>query len=270
MTVVDDAVAAAKVSPGDVVLEVGPGTGVLTRALVAAGARVTVLEKDASLAAQLAENNAALCASGGLTVVQDDALRWLRGPQAAAAFPPQTDPARRAKVVANIPFGISTDLLSLLLPRGDCFASATLLVQEEWAQRLVVAPPGSSDAREVSIRCRFYAPHSRYLRYVPRTAFAPPPQVDCAVVQFLLAPPSTWPLAHHDTAPFFTMVRAAFNARRKMLRNTLPGCDDAILQEVGLPPDVRPQQVDLACYVALFKALRARAQTGGTGKAARG
>ena len=268
LTVVSDAVSAAKVSRGDRVLEVGPGTGVLTRALLDAGASVTALEKDGALAASLVENNTLLVQSGALAVVHDDVLRWLRSPSAEGAFPavsaqavePGSDsgspPPRRALVVANIPFGISTDLLSLLLPRGDSFSSVTLLVQEEWAQRLVVAPPGSPDAREISIRTAFYAPRTRYLRHVPRTCFAPPPGVDCALVRFDLATTGQWPLPPGDVAPFFSMIRAAFNARRKMLRNTLPGCE-ALLPQLGLPLDVRPQQVDMRAYVQLFKALRA-------------
>ena len=269
---VSDAVSAAKVSRGDRVLEVGPGTGVLTRALLDAGAAVTALEKDGKLAASLVENNTPLVQSGALSVVHDDVLRWLRGSDSTAAFPAVSGQAdkggdgsptpSRALVVANIPFGISTDLLSLLLPRGDAFSSVTLLVQEEWAQRLVVAPPGSPDAREVSIRTAFYAPRTRYLRHVPRTCFAPPPGVDCALVRFDLAPPAQWPLPPSDVAPFFAMVRAAFNARRKMLRNTLTGCE-ALLQQLGLQEDVRPQQVDMQSYVKLFKALRAARAGGG-------
>jgi 16S rRNA A1518/A1519 N6-dimethyltransferase RsmA/KsgA/DIM1 with predicted DNA glycosylase/AP lyase activity len=126
----------------------------------------------------------------------------------------------------------------------------------------VVAAPGSPDAREVSIRTAFYAPRTRYLRHVPRTCFAPPPGVDCALVRFDLAPPAQWPLPPSDVAPFFAMVRAAFNARRKMLRNTLPGCE-ALLQQLGLPEDVRPQQVDMLSYVKLFKALRVARANGG-------
>jgi 16S rRNA A1518/A1519 N6-dimethyltransferase RsmA/KsgA/DIM1 with predicted DNA glycosylase/AP lyase activity len=259
MTVVDDAVSAAHVSVGDRVLEVGPGTGVLTRALVAAGASVTALEKDAALAASLGTNNAALVQAGGLCVVHDDVLRWLRSPGSHTAFPPVDCDgcSRRGLVVANIPFGISTDLLSLLLPRGDAFSSITLLVQEEWAQRLVVAQRTgeSSDAREMSIRVAFYSPKTRYIRNVPRACFAPPPNVDCAVVRFDLAHPSAWPLPPSHTASFFTMVRAAFNARRKMLRNTLPGCEEHLIA-LGLPLDVRPQQVDMRTYVAIYKAMR--------------
>jgi 16S rRNA A1518/A1519 N6-dimethyltransferase RsmA/KsgA/DIM1 with predicted DNA glycosylase/AP lyase activity len=259
MTVVDDAVSAAHVSVGDRVLEVGPGTGVLTRALVAAGASVTALEKDAALAASLGTNNAALVQAGGLCVVHDDVLRWLRSPGSHTAFPPVDCDgcSRRGLVVANIPFGISTDLLSLLLPRGDAFSSITLLVQEEWAQRLVVAQRTgeSSDAREMSIRVAFYSPKTRYIRNVPRACFAPPPNVDCAVVRFDLAHPSAWPLPPSHTASFFTMVRAAFNARRKMLRNTLPGCEEHLIA-LGLALDVRPQQVDMRTYVAIYKAMR--------------
>ncbi len=274
-SVVKAALAAAGVAPGDRVLEVGPGTGVLTAALLAAGARVTSVEKDGALAAALAANNAPLVASGALTVVHDDALRWLRSPAAAAAFPdaaapgsssggPGTPPPdSRAKVVANIPYAITTELLSALLPRGGAFAALTLLVQEELAQRLVVAGPGASDAREMSLRVRFYAT-PRYVRFVPRSAFSPPPRVDSAVVHFPLAPPHAWPLPPGPrTAAFFGFMRAAFASRRKMLRKTLaqrpgatPQAVEAALAAAGAPPDCRPQELALPQFLSLFAALQ--------------
>ena len=95
------ALAAAGVAPGERVLEIGPGTGVLTAALLAAGARVTALEKDSALADALRANNAELVASGALTVVHDDVLRWLRNGGAAAAFPdaPPGAPLAKARVL---------------------------------------------------------------------------------------------------------------------------------------------------------------------------
>lgn len=274
MSVVDAAIAAAAVSPGDRVLEIGPGTGVLTRALLAAGASVVALEKDERLAHQLVENNPELVRSGALTVVHDDVLRWLRGQGSREAFPEEraspdgsmsgtSGATRRAKVVANIPYGITTELLSLLLPRGAAFSACTLLVQEELAQRLVLGGPGASDAREMSIRVRFYAPRARYVRFVPRAAFAPPPRVDSAVVRFDLDTPASWPLPAAQVAPFFALVRAAFNARRKMLRNTLPGAEAALLA-LAIKPDARPQELSMTEYVGLFTHLR------GTGGAEQG
>jgi len=262
LTVVTTAVSGAGVRPGDHVLEVGPGTGVLTAALLAAGARVTALEKDAELAAALLSNNAELVASGALRVVQDDVLRWLRSPEAREAFPDAAPGQPLAKVVANIPYGISTDLLSALLPRGAAFASLTLLVQEELAQRLVVHSAGASDAREMSLRVRFYSA-PRYLRHVPRDCFKPPPNVDSAVVAFDLRPPATWPLPPGPrTAAFFGFLRSAFASRRKVLRKllaSLPGSDSeaaaAALGKAGVAADARPQELPLESYLLLFSQL---------------
>jgi 16S rRNA A1518/A1519 N6-dimethyltransferase RsmA/KsgA/DIM1 with predicted DNA glycosylase/AP lyase activity len=279
-SVVKAALSAAGVAPGDRVLEIGPGTGILTAALLAAGARVTALEKDAALAAALADNNADLVASGALTVVHDDVLRWLRNGGAAAAFPDSSSaaaapstasgaahaaaplPPPLAKVVANIPYAISTELLSALLPRGGAFSVLVLLVQEELAQRLVVAQAGASDAREMSLRVRFYAA-PRYVRFVSRAAFTPPPRVDSAVVAFSLARPQAWPLRPGArTAAFFGFMRAAFASRRKMLRKTLaarPGATGesvaAALAAAGAAPDVRPQELALPQFLSLFNAL---------------
>ncbi len=259
------ALAAASVSPGDHVLEIGAGTGVLTRALLSAGARVTALERDRVLATALAANNEQLVESGALRVVHDDALRWLRGADATASFPElAAGGAPRAKVVSNIPYAISTELLGLLLPRGAAFGPVVLLVQEEWAQRLVAAPAGAADAREMSMRVRFYA-QPRYVRFVPRAAFSPPPNVDSAVVAFDLRQPQDWPLPRGPrTAAFFAMLRAAFASRRKMLRKTLAASalgasGDAIgaaLAAAGASPDARPQELALPQFLALFDALQ--------------
>ena len=264
------ALAAAGVAPGDRVLEIGAGTGVLTRALLAAGARVTALERDRALATALAENNGALLASGALRVVHDDALRWLRGADAAACFPDVPAggeggaAAPRAKVVANIPYAISTELLALLLPRGAAFGAVVLLVQDEWAQRLVAAPVGAADAREMSMRVRYYAA-PRYVRFVPRAAFSPPPNVDSAVVAFALRRPGDWPLPPGPrTAALFAMLRTAFASRRKMLRKTLAASAQgasgeavaAALAAAGTSPDARPQELSLQQFLSLFDALQ--------------
>ena len=265
------ALAAAGVAPGDRVLEIGAGTGVLTRALLAAGARVTALERDRALATALAENTGALLASGALRVVHDDALRWLRGADASAAFPEVADGGEglaaappRAKVVANIPYAISTELLGLLLPRGAAFSAVVLLVQDEWAQRLVSAPVGAADAREMSMRVRYYAA-PRYVRFVPRAAFSPPPNVDSAVVAFALRQPRDWPLPPGPrTAALFAMLRTAFASRRKMLRKTLAASAQgasgeavaAALAAAGASPDARPQELSLQQFLALFEALQ--------------
>ena len=173
-------------------------------------------------------------------------------------------------MVANIPYAISTELLSALLPRGAAFGVLVLLVQEELAQRLVVAPAGASDAREMSLRVRFYAA-PRYCRFVPRAAFTPPPRVDSAVVAFALAHPTAWPLPPGArTAAFFGFMRAAFASRRKMLRNTLaarPGATPeriaAAIAAAGAQPDVRPQELALPQFLSLFCALEPDGAAGG-------
>lgn len=194
-------VAAAGLLPGDEVLEIGPGTGVLTEALIQSGARVTAIELDDWLLAALAERYAA-----------DPRVRLIRG-DALQVDPGGLFPGPY-KVVANIPYAITGPLLRRLLETDHPASRLVLMVQREVARRMA-ASPGDLSLLGVSVQ---YFARVRIVARVPATAFRPRPKVDSAVV---LLEPLVHAPAPHERQVFFEVVRAGFHTRRKQLINGL-------------------------------------------------
>jgi 16S rRNA (adenine1518-N6/adenine1519-N6)-dimethyltransferase len=186
--------------PGDLVLEIGPGQGALTEALVARGARVVAIEKDRDLAPMVRARLPAV------TVVEGDALELDWRETAGAG------PADQLLVTGNIPYNITTPLLdrALLPPRP---ARIVFLVQKEVAER-IVAKPGSKSYGALSVGVQAVA-HAEKLFGVPAGAFHPPPKVDSAVIRVTpLAPPL---VADRDLLRFRRLVVGLFGFRRKQL-----------------------------------------------------
>ncbi|KAF8032521.1 hypothetical protein BT93_D1433 [Corymbia citriodora subsp. variegata] len=161
---------------------------------------------------------------------------------------------RYAKVVANIPFNISTDVVKQILPLGDIFSEVVLLLQEETAVRLVVSALRTSEYRPINIFVNFYSV-PEYKFSVPRTNFFPQPNVDAAVVTFRLKRAADYPPVS-SIRSFFSMVNSAFNGKRKMLRKSLQHLCTAVeiekaLEEVGLPATSRPGELTLDDFVKL-------------------
>ena len=233
------AAAAGDLSPL-AVIEIGPGPGGLTRSLLARGPRSLIaVERDRRCVAALRELEAA--AAGRLTVVEADAL---------TIEPTSLVPAPRA-IVANLPYNIATPLLLGWLRQIDAFASLTLMFQKEVADRLTAAP-GGKDYGRLSVVTQWRAEVRRLLTLRPG-AFWPAPKVQSAVVQVLPRPdpmPAAWQAIERVTA-------AAFGQRRKMLRQSLKALGDVerLLTEAGLPPTARAEDVDVAGFVRLARAL---------------
>ncbi|KAL0425936.1 UNVERIFIED_CONTAM: Ribosomal RNA small subunit methyltransferase, chloroplastic [Sesamum radiatum] len=249
----EELVAAANVKEGDIVLEIGPGTGSLTNVLVDAGATVLAIEKDPHMAALVRERFAGLDC---VKVVEEDFTRSHIRSHMSSILPknPPDGTSRSAKVVANIPFNISTDVVKQLLPMGDIFSEVILLLQDEAALRLVDSSLKTSEYRPINIFVNFYS-DPEYLLKVSRTNFFPQPKVDAAVVAFKLKQTVDYPRVS-SIKSFFSMVNSAFNGKRKMLRKSLqhicPSPEiEAALCAAGLPPTARPEELTLEDFVKL-------------------
>ncbi len=230
----------AQVEPGEAVLEIGPGPGGLTRALLEAGARpLIVIEKDARFVPDLA----ALIGDAG-AVIEADAL-GVDETQILAA-----QGAARAAIVANLPYNVGTPLLVKWLKAGAWRGAMTLMFQKEVADRIVAAPNTAAYGRLgvlAQARCA-----AEIVLHVPARAFTPPPKVDSAVVRLVDRPD---PYPNLDTLERVTA--AAFGQRRKMLRASLKalGDSDALCRAAGVDPTARAETLTQMQFRGLANAL---------------
>ncbi|KAK3264523.1 hypothetical protein CYMTET_26745 [Cymbomonas tetramitiformis] len=300
---------------GDV--QIGPGTGVLTAELLAAGASVTAVEKPAAddlsggecvNPRELSQRSSgghgpglsrrfyscAVCARGralgvltgpglrlrgwrapvqdevlatglsdfysscpALEVVCADFMRWRKKEE--LLLPEHESPA---KVVANLPYNITSDALKRLLPKREEFSLLVVMVQAEAAERLVAACAGDKDYRAVSVRVQFYSEPS-FVQMVGRKAFFPAPNVDSAVISFALKEQLPDVQSEHR---FFQLVATSFVHKRKMLRNNLKGMGfspaqvEAALLEMEKPCTSRPADLSMTDYVQLHHVLEGGAE----------
>ena len=227
------------------VLEVGPGGGLLTRELLAAGARVWGVEVDLEWAAALRRFDGAGApgpGAGRLQLVAMDALElpW-------HALPPPT------LVAGNLPYNVATPLLAEVLPLHARVPRAAFLLQLEVAQRLV-ARPGTRDYGSLTVLTAAHA-EARILGRVRPGSFRPPPRVESAFVGLVLRPP---PLPEPEMPRFLRMVRGAFGQKRKTLRNALGAMVgrervEAALATLGLAPQARAEELPLAVWLDLWR-----------------
>ncbi|MEO0388569.1 MAG: 16S rRNA (adenine(1518)-N(6)/adenine(1519)-N(6))-dimethyltransferase RsmA [Pseudomonadota bacterium] len=228
------------------VLEIGPGPGGLTRALLAEGARhVVAVERDKRCLAPLAEIAAAW--PGRLTVLEGDALTL-------DAQPHLTPPVH---IVANLPYNVGTELLIRWLtpPAWPPFwQSLTLMFQREVADR-IVAPPGSKTYGRLSLLAAWRTT-PRIAMTLPPSAFTPPPKVRSAVVHFERLETPRFPA---EAKVLERVVAQAFGQRRKMLRAALKPLSpdiETVLREAGIPPTARAEEIGLEAFCRLAEVLR--------------
>jgi 16S rRNA (adenine1518-N6/adenine1519-N6)-dimethyltransferase len=239
----DAIVAAAELAPGDRVVEIGPGLGVLTRRLLAAGASVLAVELDPRLAAWLRRE---LGSVPGFELIEADAL---------TIHPREVYAGEPFKLVANIPYHITSPLLHAFLEGERPPELTVLLVQAEVAER-VAAPPGQMSYLSVFVQ---NVADAEVVAGVPAAAFEPAPKVDSAVLRLRrrLDPPI--PVGERRE-PFYRIVQAGFRQRRKQLHNglgrELPLPPDALasaLAACAIDPERRPQTLSVdewACLAA--------------------
>ncbi|XP_057531772.1 ribosomal RNA small subunit methyltransferase, chloroplastic [Amaranthus tricolor] len=257
-TINEQLASVANVKDGDLVLEIGPGTGSLTNVLIDSGATVLAIEKDTHMAALVKDRFAA---TNRLKIIQEDFTKCHIRSHLSSLLESMNlegTGTRHAKVVANIPFNISKDVVKQLLPMGDIFSEVVLLLQDETAVRLVVSSMRSSEYRPINIFVKFYS-DPEYKFQVPRANFFPQPNVDGAVVSFKLKQPSDYPSVS-SIKSFFSLVNSAFNGKRKMIRNTLQHIAtssevEEALKTVGLPATSRPEELTLDDFVKLHNSL---------------
>ena len=244
--VIEDIVALAQPAIGSRVLEIGPGLGVLTGALLAVGARLTAVEVDQRLAAHLRSRFEAELSDGRLRLVEADVLDV---PLDDLATPPYD-------VVANLPYHITSPVMHMLLggePRPERFV---VMVQREVAERIAAAPGAMS---YLSVFVQYHAA-VRVARLVPAAAFEPAPEVQSAI---LVGETRARRLEPEDEEQLWRLVQAGFRERRKMLHNVLPrqlahvprARFEAALADVGIASDRRPQTVSVEEWIALSAAL---------------
>ncbi len=230
------------------IVEVGPGPGGLTRALLAEGARkVIAIERDERCVAALGEIAAAY--PGRLEIIADDALMS----DFTALVP---DDNGKARVCSNLPYNIGTVLLVRWIetePWPPWFDRLTLMFQREVAERIVATPADRANYGRLAVLCSWRS-EARILFDVPARAFTPPPKVDSSVVELI---PRAEPLPC-DARALAAVTQAAFGQRRKMLRQSLKSLPNAnaaeMLDQAGISPTQRAEEIDVNGFVALAQA----------------
>ncbi len=222
------------------VIEIGPGPGGLTRALLATGARhVTAVEFDPRAVAAIQA-----LAGERLTILHGDALKT----DLAALVPPP-----RA-IVANLPYNIGTALLVAWLQNAGAFTAMTLMFQLEVAQRICAAP-GTPAYGRLSVLAQWRCEVDIVLR-VPAGAFSPPPKVDSALIRLVPRPEQP---AHEALQAMERLTAAAFGQRRKMLRGALKGLGgEALLSAAGIDPARRAETLSVQEFERLMHELLSR------------
>ncbi|MGF1499969.1 MAG: 16S rRNA (adenine(1518)-N(6)/adenine(1519)-N(6))-dimethyltransferase RsmA [Elainellaceae cyanobacterium] len=240
---------AAAVSKGDRILEIGPGTGILTRWLVSLAEAVVAVEIDPTLAQQLRQSFAD---TDHFRLIEGDFLE-LDLSEILTSAPQFSVPS---KVVANIPYYITGPILAKLLgtiadPHPAPYETIVLLLQKEVAERICAAP-GSRTFGALSVRVQYLA-DCELVATVPARAFAPPPKVDSAIVK--LTPRSP---AQPATNPqkLETLISLGFATKRKMLRNNLKSLVDrdaltSLMEQLHINPQARAEDLGVESWVAL-------------------
>ncbi len=275
--VVEGILDAAGITKEDTVLEIGPGIGTMTTYLSQAADRVVSIEIDRSLEPVLAET---LADCSNVRIIWEDVLKVDLRALYAELFPEEADgapngidgesegaavPANRPrlKVVANLPYYVTTPIIMELLKEKDLFESVTLMVQKEVAERICAAA-GSREFGAITLAVQYYA-KPEIAMAVPAHCFFPRPKVDSSVLHLTA---HEKPPVQTDEAFLFALIRASFNQRRKTLVNGLTHGMSAegirlgreqvtgALEAMGLSPDVRGEKLSLEEFASLAELLR--------------
>ena len=240
----------AKLTDADFVLEIGAGLGFLTSVLAATAKRVVAVEIDEFLYAEL---QLKFSTTPHISLIQGDILKQ--------NFPTLLNdfPANRTKIVANLPYYITTPILWELVKYHRKVGTCILTMQTEVAER-IISPPGNKRYGALSIGVSYYA-DAEIVHRIPPNRFFPSPQVDSSVLKLQMRDSPC--VTVEDEALFFRIVRAAFQSRRKMLRNALlkngvsisAAVFNAVCAQLAIDPQRRGETLDIAEFAALANGL---------------
>lgn len=240
--------AAAHVSPGDLVVEIGPGPGSLTEELLKQGAHLIAIEKDPVLAEALKRFQGE---GRHLEVYQDDIMDF----PLEEVLAPRVSASGKAKAIANLPYHLTTPIIARLIPLRHLFSTLIFMVQDEVARRFTAVPKTKAYS-SFTVFLNFYT-RPTYAFTVNSTCFYPRPKVNSAIVILeLKEPPHV-----SDEQAFFKLTRTAFEHRRKMMRSSLrelyvPQDIEKALLSIGLNPLARPEDLSLEQFIQLFELLQ--------------
>ena len=251
-TVLERIISAAQITPDDCVLEIGPGIGTMTQYLAESAGQVVAVEIDKALIPILEET---LSAYQNVTVINDDVLKL-----DIKQITQERNGGKPIKVVANLPYYITTPIVMNLFESGVPLESITIMVQKEVAERMLVGP-GTKDYGALSLAVQYYA-KPEIVANVPPNCFIPRPTVGSAVIR--LTRHQVPPVNVKDEGHMFALIRASFNQRRKTLANGLSNAPllhltrEQVTQatdKMGLPPTVRGETLTLVQFAELSNLL---------------
>ena len=250
--VLEKIISAAGITKNDCVLEIGPGIGTMTQYLAENAGHVVAVEIDRNLIPILKET---LADYDNVTVINEDILRV-----DIKALAEEYNGGKPIKVVANLPYYITTPIIMGLFESGVPIDNITVMVQKEVADRMKEGP-GSKDYGALSLAVQYYA-EPEIVANVPPNCFIPRPNVGSAVIR--LTRHKEMPVEVKDPALMFKIIRASFNQRRKTLQNGLSNAQDlsfskeeiaAAIESLGFSPSVRGETLTLAQFAALSDVL---------------
>lgn len=258
--IVDQIVAAGEITSDDTIIEVGPGTGILTEKLLKTGAAILAIEKDFDLITKLKRN---LGEPKNLKIIHQDAL-WFD----LSTFNPSTVLGASYKVVANIPYNITSPLIRKFLENENKPELIIMTIQKEVAER-ITAKPGSSSRGLLTIIVEFYAA-AEIILDVPRKNFYPVPKVDSAVIKIKPYPNLKGHLRGGREAGelvrpelFFKIVKAGFSAKRRQVHNSLAATfywtaaeTSTILESANIDSKLRAEDLSLENWLELYNILK--------------
>ena len=246
--VLEKIILAANITKEDMVLEIGPGIGTMTQYLAETAGHVVAVEIDRNLIPILKET---LADYDNVTVINEDILRV-----DIKALAEEYNGGKPIKVVANLPYYITTPIIMGLFESGVPIDNITVMVQKEVADRMKEGP-GSKDYGALSLAVQYYA-EPEIVANVPPNCFIPRPNVGSAVIR--LTRHKEMPVEVKDPALMFKIIRASFNQRRKTLQNGLGNAPElpytkeqiaAAIAEMGLTPTIRGEALSLAQFAQL-------------------